>query len=79
MLTSINHHMAILHLRIHQRYLDIVTTGDSQQSQNQNQEEPWYVLKLRRTRWYNLLDGGDRVEALRGVWEIFHCMMRARA
>ena len=78
MISSINHHIAILHLRIHRRYLDIVTTGESSApASSDTAEQPWYVLKLRRTRWYDLLDARDRVEAFEGVWAVFHITMRA--
>lgn len=78
MLSSINHHIAIVHLRIHQRYLDIVTTGESSApAATDTAEQPWYVLKQRRTRWYDLFDARDRVEAFEGMWEVFHYTMRA--
>ncbi|XHG02862.1 hypothetical protein AWENTII_006187 [Aspergillus wentii] len=77
MLSSINHHLAILHLRVHRRYLDIVTTGSSDfPAVSDVPDQPWHVLKLRRTRWYNLFDVKDRIEAFEGVWGIFHHSVR---
>ncbi|KAI9836868.1 MAG: hypothetical protein M1819_001033 [Sarea resinae] len=35
-----------------------------------------YILPLQRTRWFNLFDIEDRVEALRGVWGILAYLMR---
>lgn len=35
------------------------------------------MLKVRRSRWYNLLDKEDRVEAMRGVWGVIGWLMRA--
>ncbi|KAL4792879.1 hypothetical protein BDV19DRAFT_240911 [Aspergillus venezuelensis] len=76
MLSSINHHLSILHLRIHRRYLDIITNGTSDVPPDSDNDHPWHILKLRRTRWYDLFDGKDRVEVFRGVWTIFHCLLR---
>ncbi|KAL3466291.1 hypothetical protein BJX64DRAFT_250529 [Aspergillus heterothallicus] len=81
LLSSINHHLSILHLRIHQRYLDILTTGTSDvppedSPEDSPEEHPWHVLKVRRTRWYDLFDAQDRVEVFRGIWTLFHCQLR---
>lgn len=76
MVSSINHHIAILHLRIHRRYLDILSTGESTYSSESDPDQPWHVLKLQRTRWFDLLDAKDRIEALKGVWSLFHYQLR---
>ncbi|KAL2834500.1 hypothetical protein BDW59DRAFT_137973 [Aspergillus cavernicola] len=76
MLSSINHHLAILHLRIHRRYLDILTNGTSDVPPNSLADHPWHILKLRRTRWYDLLDAQDRLEIFKGIWTLFHCLLR---
>jgi hypothetical protein len=75
MISSINHHISILHLRVHRRYLDILTDGHSDHS-TEGDEQPWHVLKLQRTRWLDLFDANDRVEALKGVWQLFHHQLR---
>ncbi|KAI9368252.1 hypothetical protein BJX61DRAFT_233312 [Aspergillus egyptiacus] len=75
MLSSINRHVAILHLRIHRRYLDILTHGTSEVP-GDSVEQPWHILKLRRTRWYDLFDAQDRLEVFRGIWTLFHCLLR---
>ena len=74
MISSINHHVSILHLRVHRRYLDIFTHGDSTFPPTEG--EPWHVLKLQRTRWFDLFDAKDRIEALKGVWQLFHHQLR---
>ncbi|KAL2826919.1 hypothetical protein BJY01DRAFT_142810 [Aspergillus pseudoustus] len=76
LLSSINHHLSILHLRIHRRYLDILTTGSSNIPPESPADHPWHVLKVRRTRWYDLFDAQDRVEVFRGIWTLFHCQLR---
>ncbi|KAJ5400358.1 hypothetical protein N7465_010847 [Penicillium sp. CMV-2018d] len=74
MVSSINHHVSILHLRVHRRYLDMLTNGESTFPTTEG--EPWHVLKLQRTRWFDLLDTNDRIEALKGVWQLFHHQLR---
>jgi hypothetical protein len=76
MISSINHHISILHLRVHKRYLDVLTNGSSAIIPESDSDQPWHVLKLQRTRWYDILDGADRVEALKGVWALFHYQVR---
>lgn len=76
MLSSVNHHIAILHLRVHRRYLELVTTGTSDFPVESDPEQPWHELKLRRTKWYDLLDREDRLEVFKGIWSIFHHMLR---
>ncbi|GES66172.1 translational activator GCN1 [Aspergillus terreus] len=77
MLSSINHHIAILHLRVHRRYLEVMTTGQSDfPPESDTPEQAWHELRLRRTRWYDLLNGEDRVEVFKGIWSIFHYMLR---
>ncbi|KAJ5628531.1 hypothetical protein N7490_010759 [Penicillium lividum] len=77
MVSAINHHIAILHLRVHRRYLDILTYGESNFPEESNiPDQPWHVLTLQRTRWYNLFDANDRIEALKGVWSLFHYQQR---
>ncbi|KAH0536244.1 hypothetical protein FGG08_006866 [Glutinoglossum americanum] len=36
----------------------------------------WYVLRMRRSKWFNLLDVGERIEATRGLWGVFGYLMR---
>ncbi|OOF92371.1 hypothetical protein ASPCADRAFT_210238 [Aspergillus carbonarius ITEM 5010] len=77
LLSSINHHVSILHLRVHRRYLEVITNGSSNfPPVTDTPDQPWYVLQLRRTRWYDLFDGEDRVEVLKGIWRIFHYLLR---
>ncbi|OKL60725.1 hypothetical protein UA08_04433 [Talaromyces atroroseus] len=52
LLSQLNHHVSILHLRVHRRYIDSLTNGSSSSS-NENEddpEQPWNVLKLRRSK-----------------------------
>ncbi|KAJ5102944.1 hypothetical protein N7532_003473 [Penicillium argentinense] len=77
MVSSINHHISILHLRIHKRYLQALTFGESDfPAEPADTDHPWHVLKLQRSRWYDLLDANDRVDGLKCVWRLFHYQLR---
>jgi hypothetical protein len=76
MISSINHHIAILHLRVHRRYLEVLSHGDSTYSTDSDPDQPWHILKLQRTRWYDLFDLNDRIEALKATWSVFHYQLR---
>lgn len=77
MLSCINHHVSIMHLRVHRRYIESLTTGKVDLStESSDAEQPWHVIQLRRTRWLDFLNTDDRVEAFEGLWRIFHYLMR---
>lgn len=76
MVSSINHHVAILHLRVHRHYLEVLSKGGSTHPKDSDPDQSWHVLKLQRTRWYDLLDANDRVEALKATWSLFHYQLR---
>ncbi|KAL1982352.1 hypothetical protein VTN96DRAFT_1383 [Rasamsonia emersonii] len=77
MISSINHHVSIVHLRVHRRYLDYITHGKSDfHEESGSSDQPWYALSLRRTRWYDLMKAEERLEAFEGVWRVFHYLMR---
>lgn len=78
MISSINHHISILHLRVHPRYLEwLAGEQDKPATENtQPHSQPWHKLELRRTKWFDLLKAEDRVEALDGIWGLFGWLMR---
>ncbi len=97
MVSSINHHISILKLRVHPFYLKFLEAGvappsassqplendgntqpSSAQTRTTEEQHPWYVLKLQRTRWYDLFSVEDRVEAMKGVWGVLTWLMRGK-
>ncbi|MCJ1297902.1 hypothetical protein MMC08_000690 [Hypocenomyce scalaris] len=84
MVSSINHHVSIIHLRIHTHYLEYLTTGkvtvtapaSPHQAPPLASDQPWYGLDMQRSRWYNLLEPADRVQAMRGIWGVMAWLMR---
>lgn len=108
-ISALNHHISILSVRIHDKWLDFFTNGhhpnpphhhhhhyhhtsDSHEKANSkgdnnmnvvdsetgNEEEggEWWKLNVKRSKWYNLFEPGDRVEAFRGVWAAVGWLMR---
>ena len=75
--SSINHHISILHFRIAKQYTDFITNlGTSPGSSDRSPQQPWSVLSVQRSRWYDLLKVEDRTEAMRGIWGIMGWLMR---
>ena len=71
MVSVINHHLSILHLRVHNEYLDcLASDGDTSRVKN--------GLQMQRTRWYDFFDKDDRVLAMRGVWGALGWLMRGK-
>ncbi|KLJ10201.1 hypothetical protein EMPG_14418 [Blastomyces silverae] len=78
MVSSINHHFSIVHLRVHSTYLEWLTTskGNLSDPSKDNTDTPWHVLQMRRTRWFDLFNASDRLEGLEGLWALFSWLMR---
>ncbi|OJD14928.1 hypothetical protein AJ78_04767 [Emergomyces pasteurianus Ep9510] len=78
MVSSINHHFSIVHLRVHSNYLEWLTNGkgDFPDEPGDSTGIPWDVLQLRRTRWFDLFNPNDRLEGLNGLWALFSWLMR---
>jgi hypothetical protein len=74
MVSSLNHHIRVLKLHIHPTYLDYITEG--RLPDESPSDADWCSPKLQRTRWFDLLDIGDRTEAMRGIWGVMSYLMR---
>jgi hypothetical protein len=75
MVSSLNHHISLLKLRIHPAYLEYITEG---KLPNEAPSDPdWFSPKLQRTRWFDLFNVDDRIEAMRGIWGLMSYLMRA--
>lgn len=75
MVSSLNHHISLLKLRIHPLYLRYITDGKL--PENTPLDPDWCSPKLQRTRWYDLFNIDDRTEATRGMWGIMSYLMRS--
>lgn len=77
MISSLNHHFSVLHLRVHPNYLAWLETGKAQPLDQDKSEHPWQSLVIRRTRWFDMLKPEDRAEGLEGLWALNGWMMRS--
>lgn len=76
LVSAINHHISILHLRIHQKYIDYLLKTPDQSKVSNAPQQTWYALEMKRSKWFDLLIADDRVEAMRGIWAILGWQMR---
>ena len=74
MVSSLNHHISVLRLRVHPAYLDFLTDGILPTQPPKDAD--WCSPKLQRTRWFDLFNMDDRTEAMRGIWGIMSYLMR---
>jgi hypothetical protein len=65
-------------LRIHSAYIDYLVTGSLPPS-TANLDPSWCNPIIQRTKWYDLFDIVERVEAARGLWGVLHYLARAEA
>ena len=80
MVSSLNHHISILKLTVHEAYLDYL---EHEQLPNPLQSDPpmpadqaWCSPILERTQWYDLFNIEERVEAFRALWGIMAYLAR---
>lgn len=76
MVSSLNHHISVLKLRVHSLYIQYLTDGILPESPPKDPH--WSSPILHRTRWYNLFDIDERLEAMRGIWGILAYLMRSQ-
>ncbi|KAF2807799.1 uncharacterized protein BDZ99DRAFT_420347 [Mytilinidion resinicola] len=74
MVSSLNHHVSILKLRVHPLYVQFLTDGVL--PRNLPKDEQWASPVLHRTRWYDFFVVEDRIELMRGLWGIMGYLMR---
>ncbi|KAF2687834.1 hypothetical protein K458DRAFT_401271 [Lentithecium fluviatile CBS 122367] len=74
MVSSLNHHVSVLKLRVHPLYIQYLTEGTL--PKDAPSDPSWCSPLLHRTRWFDLFDIEDRTEAMRGIWGITAYLMR---
>jgi hypothetical protein len=77
MVSSLNHHICVLKLRVHRAYVDFLLEGRMPEK-GDGVDPAWVSPVLQRTRWYDLFNVEDRTEAMRGIWGIMAYIMRAK-
>lgn len=48
----------------------------NQGAASQEDDLPWFVLELRRSRWFDLFVAQDRVDVMRGIWGVMAWLTR---
>ncbi|KAL8947480.1 MAG: hypothetical protein Q9222_006245 [Ikaeria aurantiellina] len=88
LVSALNHHVSILHVHVPDAYLDFIThgngngmgsgkgKGNNQAQQLDPSKEEWWILEVKRSKWYDLLVPEDRAEAMRGVWGVMAWLKR---
>ncbi|KAF2803021.1 uncharacterized protein BDZ99DRAFT_428027 [Mytilinidion resinicola] len=76
MVSSLNHHISILKLRVHFLYVQFLTDGGL--PKDLPKDASWASPTLQRTRWYDFFVIEDRAEAMRGLWGIMAYLMRQK-
>lgn len=77
MISSINHHFSIIHLRVYDEYLQWLATGKVDTASSEGGlASSWRSLVLRRTRWFDFFNPVDRSEGFDGLWAVLTHMMR---
>jgi hypothetical protein len=76
MISSLNHHISVLRLRVHKFYIQYLTEGVL--PEQAPTDSHWCSPTLQRTRWYDLFSMDDRTEAMRGIWGVLAYLMRAQ-
>ncbi|KAK5710964.1 hypothetical protein LTR15_012758 [Elasticomyces elasticus] len=69
MVSSLNHHISIVKLVVHDAYTESLVAGTSLE----DHPKP----TLQRSQWFDLFDPQQRVEALRGIWGVMAFLTRA--
>jgi len=67
MISSLNHHLSVLKLRVHKAYLEYFEHG---KLPNYKVPKDWSSPVLQRTRWFDLISPTERVEAFRCLWAL---------
>lgn len=75
LVSSLNHHLSLLKLTVHEAYMDYLTFGNMPQTPPEDTD--WSRPKLQRSKWYDLFQEEQRVEAFRGLWGVMAFLCRS--
>jgi hypothetical protein len=85
LVSSMNHHISVLRMRVSDRYLAWLQ-GESGGSDEEDEsassngglqpQEKSSRLQLWRTKWYDMFNPEERLEAQRGVWQVMGWLMK---
>lgn len=77
-MTSLHHHVSISHISVSQPYLRFLETGKMPNLEHEffKKDEGWDRLKVQKTRFWDLLDPKERVEAARAICGVLNWLTR---
>jgi hypothetical protein len=67
MVSSLNHHISLMKLRVHKAYLDLLETG---RYPDGAVPDEWCKPEVKRTEWFDLLKPAERAEAFCLLWAL---------
>ena len=85
LISSMNHHISILRMRVSDRYLAWLQQGELDEpgiaavapdESSQAQHGKSGVLEMWRTKWYDLFIPEERLEALKGLWQVMAWLVK---
>jgi hypothetical protein len=78
LVSSMSHHISILRMRVSDRYLDWLRNGGDSVISEESIRMHGHagVLQLWRTKWYDVFDPEERVEAQKGLFQVTAWLMR---
>jgi hypothetical protein len=76
LVSSLNHHISIVNVQVSKAYLHFLEKGNLVEELVVGAGLGWDQLKVSRSKWYDLFDVQDRLEAMRGIWGVFAYLMR---
>lgn len=74
LLSSLNHHLSILKLRVHAAYTEYLLSGTLPDPLPQ--DPGWCRPVLQRSKWWDLFEMEERIEAFRAVWGVMAYLTR---
>jgi hypothetical protein len=82
LVSAMNHHVSLVRMRVHRQYLEWIgegkmpAAGATAESKIEKEDEGWESPVVTRTRWWDLFNREDRMEAVRAVWGVLSYLMR---
>jgi hypothetical protein len=70
--SCVNHHVALMSMKISKRYIDWLEMGEAETKEAGEED----VLKVKKSKWYDLFDVEQRKEFLVGVWGVTSWLCR---
>ena len=79
LISSVHRHISLTHVHIAAPYLHFLETGNLPNPNHElikDEKSEWCELKMRKTRWFDLGDSNDRVEAARLISGVLNFLLR---